>query len=400
MKLSYAEYRDRRYFPALDGLRAVSIFLVLVLHTNSALWAHLNGGMGVFAFFVISGYLITTLSLREEARRGAVSLRAFYIRRSCRIFPLYYAVLVFYIVLVIGTNYHGHRHLLTTALPYFLTYMNDFAPHLDVTPFAHSWSLGVEEKFYLVWPLLGFLFLRRNTRARIGLLLTLIFVPFALHVAGLLPSDIRPFGSVPLVYAYTSILVGCLLAMFLHEPRSYRVFSHLGTPAGAALTLAVFVLAQALAGSAEWVPFAYSFAVALAIVTIVIGNSWWVRMLASRPFVFVGVRSYGIYLVHVMCLSVVVAAMRHVPGTTFDLFDRPTGGSRWLTSSAILASAFSASLLVAALLNITIERRAIAAGRAWTRRLTGSDPVAPSVEDRTGDGEIVLADAVGVTQPP
>jgi peptidoglycan/LPS O-acetylase OafA/YrhL len=380
--LSYTDYRDRRYFPALDGLRAISIFLVLILHTNSALWSPVNGGMGVFAFFVISGYLITTLALREEARRGAVSLRAFYIRRSCRIFPLYYLVLLVYVVLVIGANYRGHRHLLTNALPYFLTYTNDFAPHLAVTAFAHSWSLGVEEKFYFVWPLLGFLLLKRNTLARVGLLITLIFVPFTLHVAGLLPFDIRPFGSVPLVYAYTSILVGCLLAILLHEPRSFRVLSSLGAPVGAALTLTAFVLAQAFAGFTEWMPFAYAFAVALAIVTIVIGDSFWVRVLATRPFIFVGVRSYGIYLVHVICLAVIVAVMRDVPGVTFDSSDRPTGGSRWLTSSAILASAFCVSLLVAALLNLTIERRAIAAGRAWTRRLTGSAAIAPSIDER------------------
>ena len=69
-----------------------------MLHSSPALWHHANGGQGVFILFVISGFLITTLARREETARGALSLRSFYVRRACRILPLYYLMLLAYVV--------------------------------------------------------------------------------------------------------------------------------------------------------------------------------------------------------------------------------------------------------------------------------------------------------------
>src|SRR5690606_33976224 len=91
-----------RYWPALDGLRAVSILLVVLFHTTDPVWQVIDGRMGVTLFFVISGFLITTLLLREEERRGQVSLRGFYIRRIFRIAPLYYLALGATLVLVLA----------------------------------------------------------------------------------------------------------------------------------------------------------------------------------------------------------------------------------------------------------------------------------------------------------
>ena len=93
--------RTARYFPALDGLRAVSVVIVLLSHVrqqwNSVAHSeelfHVNGAIGVTVFFVLSGFLITLLALREEAATGALNLGAFYIRRAFRLFPVYYLVL-------------------------------------------------------------------------------------------------------------------------------------------------------------------------------------------------------------------------------------------------------------------------------------------------------------------
>src|SRR5882672_6045500 len=92
-------FQKAKYFPLLDGLRAVSIVGVVWHHAGGAL--HFSGPLsrgyhGVSLFFVISGFLITTLLLRERSRTGAISLRKFYLRRALRIFPLYYAVLALY----------------------------------------------------------------------------------------------------------------------------------------------------------------------------------------------------------------------------------------------------------------------------------------------------------------
>src|SRR5438034_420274 len=153
--VTHEEYTGERYFRSLDGLRAISILLVLTWHVNSSLWAWLSGWEGPSIFFVISGFLITTLCLREEDRDGAVSMSAFFVRRACRILPIYFVVLAFYVLVDIGFNRQGQRGALLDALPYYVSYTNELAPgvgHLG-TPFRLSWTLGIEEKFYLLWPL-------------------------------------------------------------------------------------------------------------------------------------------------------------------------------------------------------------------------------------------------------
>ena len=159
--------------PELDGLRAISVLLVVSVHLHDfeTVWKWLAGWQGVTVFFVLSGYLITTLSLREErAARGAafVAGRAFYARRSLRIFPLYYLTLAAYCGLIFGLGLNPEkRFLLSGAMPYYLLYFQEvpffygltgesgIVQHANI-PFYQSWSLGIEEKFYLVWPVLAF----------------------------------------------------------------------------------------------------------------------------------------------------------------------------------------------------------------------------------------------------
>src|SRR4051794_21766193 len=110
---AHAAYLGRRYFPELDGVRGLCALAVITFHMQGfekVLWKWLGGSVGVTVFFVLSGYLITALCLREEDQRGRVSLAAFYVRRSCRIFPLYYLVLVLYAVLVGVLGVRADRH--------------------------------------------------------------------------------------------------------------------------------------------------------------------------------------------------------------------------------------------------------------------------------------------------
>jgi peptidoglycan/LPS O-acetylase OafA/YrhL len=376
MVLSYDEFRETRYFRALDGLRAVSILLVLTHHSSSRSFSALNGGLGVAIFFVISGFLITTLALREEASRGSVSLRAFYVRRACRIFPLYYFTLLLYIALVIGLNHHGHRALMLTGLPYQLAYLNEFAPRLDVMPFAHSWSLGVEEKFYLLWPAIAFLLWRGRTALRVVGTAALIFVPWALDHTGILPVRVTVYGS-PLYYPYSAILVGCLLALTLHQRRAYEALVRLATPWPAFALLVVAVTAHAGVAHSDLVHFLYPIAVAGAMLPMLLGHAPWVRLLATRPMVHIGIRSYGIYLIHVIVLSIVRDGVRRGLGLTLDEFGRPFGPHAWAGSLLIFALATAGSLLAANGLNLAIEQRFIRLGRRWTRAFTGAEPVAP-----------------------
>jgi peptidoglycan/LPS O-acetylase OafA/YrhL len=142
---------------SLDGLRALSIALVLLWHLagnqgipfTRADLALDFGALGVRCFFVISGYLITTLLVREHARTGRISLRDFFLRRTFRIFPAFY---VYVLVVAVGAWLGAlvlARHDVTFALTYTMNYH-----HPRGWPLGHIWSLSVEEQFYLLWPAL------------------------------------------------------------------------------------------------------------------------------------------------------------------------------------------------------------------------------------------------------
>src|ERR1700761_6862061 len=97
---SFLTFKKERYFAALDGARALSILLVITWHVDERRWAYLSGYTGVVIFFVLSGFLIHTLLLREEDRSGTVSLKGFYLRRCFRILPLYFVVIGMYLVML------------------------------------------------------------------------------------------------------------------------------------------------------------------------------------------------------------------------------------------------------------------------------------------------------------
>ena len=155
----FASFMSVRNFSALDGLRAVSVLAVIWSHASGVHdLALLNQGRrGVDFFFAISGFLITTLLLREHSRSGGISLRDFYFRRTLRIFPLYYAVLCLYCVLAFLTLSGKPKGAeFWNNLPAFLTYTSNWfvsADHAgDGVTFYFAWSLATEEQFYLFWP--------------------------------------------------------------------------------------------------------------------------------------------------------------------------------------------------------------------------------------------------------
>lgn len=141
--------------PSLDGIRAVSITLVLLAHAGGTGIAidrrveNLAGDLGVRTFFVLSGFLITTLLTREERTHGRISLREFYIRRTLRIFPAFYA----YAIVIAVLASLGAIALLPGDLGCAISYSTNF--HATRSWWTgHLWSLSVEEQFYVIWPLL------------------------------------------------------------------------------------------------------------------------------------------------------------------------------------------------------------------------------------------------------
>ena len=168
------EAGERIYFPELDGLRFVAFLMVFLFHGglpesmvrqaigfSAARALRENGGYGVQLFFILSGYLIATLLLREEARYGRVALRAFWIRRILRIWPLYYLLILIGFFVIPGLDGQfgttGHRAMLRDHLLPFLGFLGNWSMAL-VRPapdwLSVLWSVCVEEQFYLVVPLL------------------------------------------------------------------------------------------------------------------------------------------------------------------------------------------------------------------------------------------------------
>lgn len=145
--------------PSLDGIRAISILMVCYGHlsgtrnfpvsiTAYGRWCGDVAHLGVLVFFVISGFLITTLLMSERETTGAISLKRFYLRRIVRIFPAFYA---FILVMAIATL-SGAVHLTGRDFAYVLTYTVNVEPNRALQ-IGHLWSLSIEEQFYLLWPL-------------------------------------------------------------------------------------------------------------------------------------------------------------------------------------------------------------------------------------------------------
>lgn len=203
--------------PSLDGLRAISITLVVLSHLVK--WKHISlglvatyGALGVHVFFVLSGYLITNLLLREHERSSTISLRDFYIRRAFRIFP---AAFVF-IAVVVALYWHEMRWYHTAAALLYVANMDLSRPWI----FGHLWSLGIEEQFYLLWPFA----LKKWHHHKTAILLVVFLATPVFHAA--LYAFKAKSGIIASLPAYADQLaIGCLLAIF--APRLPKISSYL-----------------------------------------------------------------------------------------------------------------------------------------------------------------------------
>ena len=154
------------YQPSLDGLRALSVGVVLLYHGGFS-WMH-GGFFGVEVFFVVSGFLITSLLLDEHGRNGAVSFRQFWLRRARRLFPALYAVLLAVAVWAALAGTAEQQSQVRRDIPWSVFYVNNWGQILGNVPYfageppllRHLWSLAVEEQWYLIWPLVFVALLR------------------------------------------------------------------------------------------------------------------------------------------------------------------------------------------------------------------------------------------------
>jgi peptidoglycan/LPS O-acetylase OafA/YrhL len=264
------------YRPELDGIRGIAIVLVLAQHINLPN-STLAGLVGVNLFFALSGYLITNLLLSEQRARGGIDLRRFYERRVRRLVPALVAMIV-----VTGGLMALQGHLMEYIGPaaVSLFYVSDIAKAIgyDLGYVGHTWSLAMEEQFYLLWPaLLIFLPRRFLVPATIAGILGAIVLQFALvpdNVLAHFRPDVRA----------DAILWGCLLALV---PRTIPRW------ATVAALIAVVVV--------SFTPFPWPHAISLSafLSAIVVGGAATIALPLSNPvLVRIGQISYGIYLWH------------------------------------------------------------------------------------------------------
>ena len=264
------------YRPELDGIRGIAILLVLAQHINLPS-STLAGLVGVNLFFALSGYLITNLLITEQRATGGINLRRFYERRVRRLVPALVAVIVATgaLMAVLGRL---HDYIGPAAVSLF--YVSDIAKAIgyDLGYVGHTWSLAMEEQFYLLWPaLLIFLPRRLLVPAAVAgivgaVLLQLILVPG--DVLAHFRPDVRA----------DAILWGCLMALV---PRAVPRW----------LTIAGLIGVLVVA----FTPFPWPYAIAASAflsVIVVAGAGTIAGPLSNRILVRIGQISYGIYLWH------------------------------------------------------------------------------------------------------
>ncbi len=293
----FADYLLNKRFASLDGLRAISIIAVIWHHTAPAGTNEVLAGIGaqgVQLFFAISGFLITTLLLRERERNGKIDLKAFYLRRSLRIFPLYYGTLALYIVLVYALErYSEVGQAFFHNLIYFATYTSNIFVALDGRViFYFAWSLAAEEQFYLVWPPL--LLLAGSVKRASNILISVIVICVASQMVGLHAFDIIQLP----------IVIGALLAIGLNNEAHFRwLYRILGQTWSAPvffIALLFVLLSNALPGFVASILFA-----ALVGACVIREHHPLTPILCLKPISYLGSISYGMYMLHMLCKNLV-----------------------------------------------------------------------------------------------
>ncbi|MEO8329773.1 MAG: acyltransferase family protein [Candidatus Nanopelagicales bacterium] len=311
--------RGLPHLPGLDGVRAIAVVAVLLFHLPAQLVP--GGFLGVDVFFVLSGFLITTLLLVEVRQHGRIDFAAFYRRRARRLLPALVAVLVVTTVLALTVARDAASQVRDDALA-ALTYTTNWWYVVDARSYfelngrppllQHLWTLAIEEQFYLIWPALFFLLYKR-WGSRVVLWVALSGAIASTMWMGWLAfvSDLPHAGDTARIYFGTDthamgILIGAAVAVVW---RPTRLAAHLSAGArranGAIGIAALVALAFCLMQFGEVSPFLYRggfLLVSLVAATLIAAaahpGGWFGSALGTQPLRWLGTRSYGIYLWH------------------------------------------------------------------------------------------------------
>ncbi|HRG98742.1 MAG TPA: acyltransferase, partial [Polyangiaceae bacterium] len=382
------------HVPALDGLRGAAVLGVLFFHSEGALP---GGYLGVDLFFVLSGYLITSLLVAEHARTAAVALGPFWVRRARRLLPAVLALMpaigLYCAVWAKHGELAGVRRDALATLGYVANWRAIFTnkSYWDLfaapSPLEHTWSLAIEEQFYVLWPLACWAALRRSRRALLALSLALAAASVALMAWRYAP------GHTARVYLGTDtrasgMLLGAALACVLTPERRLEGARGRLLDAGSFLALALLAVAWArLDGESPWLYRGGFLACELACLTLIAAavlrpGGPLSRAFSVGPLRAVGNVSYGVYLWHwpifvvltperVHLSALPLGALRFaltfaIAALSLRVLERPirTRGLPFGRAGAIVPAAFAASFLSVAV-------------PTWTRRPPPAPPPPP-----------------------
>ncbi len=328
------------YRPELDGIRAFCILLTVANHMPGKP-AFINGTIGVDIFFALSGWLISHLLFSEKAQSGTISIKSFYLRRFFRIVPLYVLTIVLYwmaaLVSAKLTGVEDDLREFFAALPWLTTFNSEYRPGAAGNIFGHAWTLGIEEKFYIVWPILVASTIAGRREAFV------VIVPVLLGLM-MIGGEISA-----LIRGYLGLGFGALLAGLAQRGGVKSLLESTTSIYGAFVFICIFYIAGTWKELPIWNVLT-SFSAA-----IFIGGVWINRntiagkILSLKPFAFAGKITYAIYLIHVLVVN-----------TVSMIFEKAGLPDHYATKFLVV---YGICILVSALLHFGIEKPFIRVGR-------------------------------------
>lgn len=316
---------QQNYLPSLDGLRALSILMVVGSHVligqnvhNTFLYSLFNGALGVSIFFTISGFIITTLLMKEQIYTKNISLKKFYIRRFLRIIPLAYLFLIVLIALnqifKLGVSFSGF-------LLSFLFLKNFVGSETDPAT-THFWSLSVEEQYYLIFP---FIFKQnRKLYLVLGIALILFIIPVIVwlhfHIAWLSKNILFNYLFI-IVYKLPLILIGSIFSiLFFSYSEGFKKYS--SSAFSLIILAAIITLNSDFAVIARFKGFLYTNVITGVLIACLIG----INLFESRSFVFKLLNHKFVILIGKLSFSIYVWQQ-------IFTFDVPWAKASWWLSS-------------------------------------------------------------------
>jgi peptidoglycan/LPS O-acetylase OafA/YrhL len=327
--------KQRVYFPNLNGLRFIAVFLVIIHHIEQLksisnienYWGKIPfigiiGKLGVVLFFVLSGFLITYLLLTEEHTHKKISIRKFYLRRMLRIWPLYFLIIILAFLILPNINLFTlpgcGKDVIYSNLFLKLFLYAIFFPNLvfSFVPYAsHTWSIGTEEQYYLVWPII----LKYFKKHRIILMLFIIFSYLAFgSILSTHYSDDLPFRDIIRLFwprfNIDCMAIGGIYAILLFQKNRFLKLIQNNTIFYLTLILVIFLMIKGI-----YIQYFHyeSYAVLFGIIILNFASNDRIKIsLENRLLNYLGNISYGLYMYHPIGIVLAIAISTSIGFTT------------------------------------------------------------------------------------